>query len=354
MLFVKVDTNNLDDVYGEVQTVFFKFFSKDTKVVKLAARAIAGRSGIKVTPFGICAMRPEASRNHNGELEEYGFRRGVSYDLMQLNPDAMGTGKTFLVNPMPGTTAVTDTSKIAPFVCAGKMAMSRLSSGRVVVSSPFPLSSLYYHLNSRFGIYTAPDSVCNANSAPPDANVKEYTYNGGSPWMGTVPDGQSAALLDADGMRWTIVGPDTLTGSPTAKAYGPLWSYAKAVKYAATEPSGGYEMYGTGDWGTLYNPGKPTVSTTTPYPTSSSTPTPYSYTSGTTFYKAAPTGTKGLRGRRVLNLPLLACPVSGNLATVRGIGQFFMTIKADETHVYGEFAGLVSEQSLGAQVELYP
>jgi hypothetical protein len=354
MLYVKVDTNYLDDDFGEVPTVFLKFFSKDTEAVKIAARAIAGRSGIKVTPLGICAMRPEASRNHNGELEEYGFRRGVSYDLMQQNPDATGTGKTFVVNPMPGTVPITDTSKIAPFVCIGKMAMSRLSNGHVVVSSPFPLSSLYYHLNSRFGSYTAPDSPCNANTAPPDANVKEYTYNGGSPWMGAVPDAQSAALLAADGKRWTIVGPDTLSTTPTAQAYGPLWSYAKAVKYAATEPAGGYEMYGTGDWGTLYNPGQPTVSTTTPYPTSASTPTPYSYTSGTTFYKTAPPGTKGLRGRRVLNLPLLACPVSGSRATVLGIGRFFMTVKADDSHLFGEFAGLVSEQSLGAQVELYP
>jgi hypothetical protein len=354
MLYVKVETNGLDDIYGQVQTIFLQFFNPDTKAVKIVARAIAGRSGLKVTPLGICAMRPEASRNHNGELEEYGFRRGVSYDLMQQNPDATGSGKTFLVNPMAGTVPITDTGKIAPFVCTGTMAMSRLSNGYVVISSPFPLSSLYYHLNSRFGSYTAPDSACNANSAPPDANIKEYTYNGGSPWMGTVPDGQSAALLDEGGKRWTIVGPDTPSTNPTAKAYGPLWSYAKAVKYAATKPAGGYEMYGTSDWATLYNPGQPTVSTTTPYPTSASTPTPYSYTSGTTFYKAAPAGTKGLRGRRVLNLPLLACPVSGSRAAVLGIGQFFMTVKADDSHVYGEFAGLVPEQSLGAQVELYP
>jgi len=354
MLYVKIDTNGLDDIVGQVQTVFLRFFNPDTKVVKLTAHAIAGRSGIKVTPLGICAMRTEAARNHNGELEEYGFRRGVSYDLMQQNPDATGSGKTFLVNPMAGTVPITDTSKIAPFVCTGTMAMSRLSNGHVVISSPFPLSNLYYHLNSRFGSYTAPDSACNASSAPPDANIKEYTYNGGSPWMSAVPDGQSAALLDADGKRWTIVGPDTLAITPSASAYGPLWSYAKAAKYAATRPAGGYDLYGTTDWATLYNPGQPTVSSSTPYPTSSTLPTPYAQTSGATFYKAAPAGTKGLRGRRVLNLPLLACPVSGSRATVLGIGQFFMTVKADEFHVFGEFAGMVSEQSLGAQVELYP
>jgi hypothetical protein len=55
-----------------------------------------------------------------------------------------------------------------------------------------------------------------------------------------------------------------------------------------------------------------------------------------------------------LNLPLLACPVSGDKATVLGIGKFFMTVPATATSLYGEFAGLVSEQALGSQVQLYP
>jgi hypothetical protein len=58
-------------------------------------------------------------------------------------------------------------------------------------------------------------------------------------------------------------------------------------------------------------------------------------------------------GRRVLNLPLLSCPVSGSAATVLGIGRFFMTVRADDTRLYAEFAGLADEESLRAQVKLY-
>jgi hypothetical protein len=61
----------------------------------------------------------------------------------------------------------------------------------------------------------------------------------------------------------------------------------------------------------------------------------------------------GMPNRRVLNVPLLSCPVSGNSATVSGIGRFFMTVPSDGTHLYAEFAGLVQEQTLRVQVRLY-
>jgi hypothetical protein len=283
----------------------------------------------------------------------------VSYDLLNLNrPDATA-GQTFVVNPLATTTPITDVATLAPFICTGTMAMTRLTGGRVTVSSPFPMSNLYFHLNSRFGSYTAPTAPCDAASAPADVNVKQYTYNGGSPWMAKTPSGQSATLLRSDNRRWTIVGPDATPGGTTDVQYGPLWSYAKAVQYSSyqlagdPEPAGGYGTFDTSAWSTLYPPG-PTTSTTTPYPSSSDTPTPYSYTSGTTFYSAPQTSNKSVAKRRVLNLPLLACPVTGNKATVVGIGKFFMTVSASAGSLYGEFAGLAPEQALGAQVALYP
>lgn len=358
LLFVKVDTNGLDRAHGEVMTIFLSFFTRSS-ITSTRARAVAGRSAIRVTPLGICAMRDEAHRDHNGELEEYGFRRGIGYNLLDLNRPGDSAGKTFIVNPLAGSTPITSVTTLAPFVCTGTMAMARLTGGKVTVSPSFPLSSLYYHLNSRFGSYTAPVAACDSRSAPADVNVKEYAFNGGALWMSETPQGQSAALLESTERRWTIAGPDITPSGTTAVQFGPLWSYAKAVEFSSydqtgePEPASGYTTFDTGAWDKLYAPGKPTTSTTTPYPSGSSTSTPYSSTSGT-FYKSPPTGNKSVPNRRVLNLPLLQCPVSGSQATVVGIGKFFMTVSATDNSLYGEFAGLVSEQSLGTRVVLYP
>jgi hypothetical protein len=174
-----------------------------------------------------------------------------------------------------------------------------------------------------------------------------YTFDTKVPWMSTARAGQSAALSLADGKRWTVAGPDPTPTGTTAGMYGPLWSYAKAVQYAGSEPSAGYTAYAPSNWSTLYNPGQPAA--TTGYPSS----TPYMQSSGTNF--EAPTGTnKGVRHRRVLNVPLLQCPVSGSRATVLGIGKFFMTVPADSTHLYAEFAGLAAEQALNIEMKLYP
>jgi hypothetical protein len=97
----------------------------------------------------------------------------------------------------------------------------------------------------------------------------------------------------------------------------------------------------------LYNQGKPTV--TTSYPP---TTVPYLGTGTYAVHTLAPTH-PGLRDRRVLNVALLACPVTANKATVKGIGRFFMTVRADSTHLYAEFAGLVEEQTLRTRVKLY-
>jgi Flp pilus assembly protein TadG len=345
LLYVKVDTGKLDSAYGEVNTLFMRIVANSQGTVSVSARAVAGRIGIGVTPLGICAMRPEASRNRSGELEQFGFRRGVSYDLMQLNPEATTVGQTFLINPLaaPGTTGVpaSDIGTVAPFVCTGTMGVARVTGGAVSVSSPFPLGSLYDHLNSRFDLYSATTAPCSPDSAPPDTNVKPYTFNSIT-WMATAPTGQSAALSTVDSKRWTVAGPDPTPAGTTAGQFGVLWSYAKAVNYAASPPSGGYTAYDVSNWKTLYDPGQPKANS---YPSAP----PY-FKIG---YSRAPTH-PGLADRRVLNVPLLSCPVSGNTATVSAIGRFFMTVPADSTHLYAEFAGLAAEQTLRTQVTLFP
>jgi len=347
LLYARIDTGGLDPAYGQVDTAFIRVLSSDLASVALSARATAGRSAIKVLPLGVCAMRPEEKRNRSGELEEFGFRRGISYDLMQLNPDARENGQTFLIDPLApaGSTggAPISPTVVEPYVCTGTMALPRVMSGQLSVSSPFPLARFVPQLNSRF---VNDASVCDPEVAPPDANVKAYTYNTSIPWMLTARDGQAAALLEETSKRWTVAGPDPTPAGTTAASFGPLWSYAKAVQYASTEPTGGYTAYGAANWNTLYSPSLPRA---TGYPSNP----PYLASSGANFQ--APTGSnRGVRHRRVLNVPLLACPVSGSRATVLGIGKFFMTVQADDTHLYAEFAGLTAEQTLNAQMRLYP
>jgi hypothetical protein len=222
------------------------------------------------------------------------------------------------------------------------MSVARVTGGAVSVSSPFPLSSLYPHLNSRFDSYSAATTPCSPDSAPPDTNIKSYTYNTIT-WMAASPSGQAAALSTVDSKRWTVAGPDPTPSGTTAGQFGVLWSYAKAVKYAASTPPGGYTSFSVTDWKTLYNPGQPSAAASYP------SPPPYFKTG----YRLSPTH-PGVASRRVLNVPLLSCPVSGNSATVSAIGRFFMTVPADTTHLYAEFAGLVDEQSLRTQVKLFP
>lgn len=352
LLYARVDTSGLNPEYSMVRTVFINVVDPAMVSATTSAQATAGRFAIRAVPLAICAMRPEAGRDHKNELEEYGFRRGVSYDLMQLNPNGTDAGKTFLVNPMvpPGSTGAfssIDASTAAPFVCTGKMAMARVTGGQVAVQSPFPLGALYDHLNSRFDVYT---DTCNAMTAPPDINIKEYKRNiTDLPWMTLLPAGQAAAQSTAENKLWTVTGPDTTPTDTIAESYGPLWSYAKAARFSSyssnsPEPPSGYGTFGTSDWATLYNPGKPTAKS---YPPG----TPYSATSGANFQQP---GNKGVKDRRVLNVPLLDCPVTGNHATVLGIGRFFMTIKADATSINAEFAGLAAEQNLGSEVKLFP
>ncbi len=65
---------------------------------------------------------------------------------------------------------------------------------------------------------------------------------------------------------------------------------------------------------------------------------------------------RGVRHRRVLNVPLLECPVAGGAgatATVLAIGKFFMTVPATSTSIKAEFAGIARQENLSGTVELY-
>jgi Flp pilus assembly protein TadG len=360
--FVQVDTSQLDQAYGLVTTVFMSMFNWSS--VQMDSRAVAGRSSINVAPLAVCAMSPLAAFGRtnpgppsNVELVEYGFRRGVSYDLMQLNPDA-ATADNFVISPVEAPGASESSSHTAPafvepYVCSGMMGIPAVSGGQISVARPFPLSALYPALNSRFDQYAG--SNCSPNSAPPDANVKAFAY-GSINWMSAAPASQGAASLVSGAKLWTRADPSPAPSDNLGPMYGPLWAYAKAVPSSSftagvPEPAAGYTPFATSAWSILYKPGLPAASG---YPGAGLTP--YRAASGTNFEAPSVANRPGKRNRRVLNVALLQCPVAAGAnakATVLGIGKFFMMVPATSTSIFAEFAGVAQEGALGGPVELY-
>lgn len=365
--YVKVDTNELGDETGLVDTIFIKALSPAYASVTVSDQAVAGRSTINITPLAICAMSTQAATARTPsaapaitELVEYGFRRGVSYDLMNLNPG--GTGPVnFAIDPLAppggaGSSSNTSASALAPFVCTGQMWTARVTGGAIRVGSPFPIGALYRELNSRFDQYS--NSRCNAHGAPPDFNIKSYSHgpSGGASWMIPRPSTASATSVLTGNRLETIADRPTPPAGTAPGAYGPLWAYSRAVKFSAysagaPEPDGGYATFAISDWGSLYP--------ATPAPASSSYPEspPYWAASGTHYGRPSTANLPiSAMGRRVLHVPLLHCPVApgSNVgATALAIGRFFMTIPATETSIHAEFAGTIPENRLTSKVVLY-
>jgi hypothetical protein len=363
MMYARVDTQQLNAAHGLVEGVFRQLGSAG----HTAARAVAGRATTPVTPLAICAQAPApaaarvnvGSNSNFNELVEFGFRRGVSYDLMHLNPGGVAP-EHFLIDPlaapgMPGIAAEFATAVVAPFVCTGQLAMPSVMGGTLTVQRGFPLDALYPHLNARFDDYSG--GVCLPETAPPDSNIKPYPYT--ASWQTPAPAAQTAASWISDGSRlWTRADPLPGDASNTAPQYGPLWSGARAVPYAAytaqpVEPVGGYSVFATSAWSSLYTPNPPAAAG---YPTNKTNATPYSQTSGATYFQApAPEHQPGVANRRMLNVALLACPVAAGTishATVLGVGRFFMTVPATATSLSAEFAGTLPAASSSGMVEL--
>lgn len=359
--YVMVDTAAFADA-GTVNTALIRVLSASFATVTVSGQAIAGRTSIDVVPLAICAMssNPAASRsNPSGpaELVEYGFRRGISYDLMHLNP-AGTTPLNYAVDPLvpPGgsaTGAALSGSTLAPYVCRGSLAIPGLQGGKIRVAQAFPLSSLADHLNSRFDKYQG-SSTCTANGAPPDTNIHPYT-NATVQWSMIAPTLQQADEYKLSGILQTIA--DTATPVAPADKYGPVWAHAKAVpftsyKSGALEPASGYTPYPTSAWPYLYN--NQSVRTTpisTAYPSSV---TPYRMTQANAADKPSAAHAPGVRNRRILNIPLLDCAsVPGSSANVMALGRFFMTVPATSTVLAAEFGGAFPVEQLTATVGLF-
>jgi Flp pilus assembly protein TadG len=365
LIYVRADTSGLGEPMRTLALFFMGLVSDSLTSTVVSAVAVAGRSTIAVAPLAVCALsntaaasRANAGSPGNVELVEYGFRRGVAYDLMQLNPNGVAAAN-FVIDPFspPGTAGALANiapAVVGPYVCSGQLAMPRVLGGAITVGRGFPLASLYEQLNSRFDLYNG--SLCSYATAPPDTNIKQYAFNSAVAWMGTAPTGQAAQSSTANGKLWTVAEPLPPPAGTTAAMYGPLWAYARAVPWSsyaagAAEPATGYTPFAVNAWSTLYGPAGPVVSGAYPAGTS----TPYKSGGGANF-QAPPAAHRGVASRRVLNVALLSCPVGGGAlttATVLGIGKFLMTVQANANTVYAEFGGLAAEQSLGGAVELY-
>jgi hypothetical protein len=325
IFFARVDTSLLAANHGRVENLMIPILSSDFAATNVAAAAVAGRDSLNALPLAICAnSNTPASSLPPGELVEYGFRRGVSYDLMKLNPGGPSP-ENFLINPIApagtiGASMMDNLGNVEAYICTGKMAIPALRGGEITVERGFPINSLFQQINSRFGTYA---TTCQPTAAPADPNTQRF---------------------DLAGAAW-------IKSQPTGLSVGPLWSYAKAAKYSSytanngIEPVLGYTTYSatTTDWATLY-PGSPAAQ-----PQSYPATTPYQNTGGAGAYKT-------LYNTRVLRVPLLECPVSAGskvTAKVLGIGKFFMTIPATSSALYAEFAGMENWSAIGGDARLY-
>jgi Flp pilus assembly protein TadG len=365
MLFARVDTTPLDDASqqpGIVTMAFMGVLGDSLASATVRSNAVAGRAGTRVMPLAVCPLSsaPAASRTHTGaapnvELVEFGFRRGVGYNLLDLN----GSGATavhYLLNPIDrlnalGQPANTADAVLKPFMCSGTMPVHQLNGSEVSArpgTLPFTLAA---QLNSRFD-QGFDSNDCQFSSAPPDRNVKSYdnanSWMTPSPAAAPQPIAPFAEPRTIAGRRVTVAEQPPATAADTANSYGPLWSYGPAVQFAAPNLP-----FAKSDWSKLYPVFAGGTSTGATAAYVNGLP-PYNQVLSSV-YQAPAANHPSLRARRVLNIPLLACPVAAGanvLAQVIGVGRFFMTAPATASMISAEFAGTVS-QNQGYQVELY-
>lgn len=368
IFYVKVNADQLPGA-GDVHTLLMGVVSPLFATVTVASEVIAGRTTIDALPLAICAMSnsPGSSRTNSAtfvELVEYGFRRGVSYDLKNLSPSGAAPAN-FVINPLaqPGTAGLAadmQPAALGPYVCAGSLGIPRLTGDMIAIAPSFPLTLLYKQLNSRFDQYE--DDLCNFHAAPPDVNIQPY-ISSSIPWMTIAPapgrqtaacnGGTAGAPCDSTATKLQTIAELAPPGG-TAAQYGPVWAYAKAVPFSAysagvPEPSpGGYTPFATASWSKLYG-----GQTAASYPTGSSTP--YLAGAGVNFSPPGAGHKPGAKNRRVLNVPLLNCSaMPSNSASVLAIGRFFMTVPATGNVLAAEFAGAVPVDNIGGKVGLFP
>ena len=148
-LFVRIDTRANLPALGKVATAFLGAWSPALRTLDTGARAVAGRSSVRITPLAICALStvrrpcaPIRGRPSKSEALEFGFRRGVAYNLFKLNPHG-ADAEHFLLNPLGPLGAIGASQQISdasvePFICSGSMLHAALGGQRIHAHRPFP------------------------------------------------------------------------------------------------------------------------------------------------------------------------------------------------------------------------
>ncbi|XLZ68431.1 pilus assembly protein TadG-related protein [Massilia sp. SR12] len=340
--YARVDMGALDASYSSMPSLFGGLLGGATSTA-LAVHAVAGAQGVRVLPLAICAPSSvaQATRANGGgvdEIVQYGLRLGVGYNLLALNPaPGAASGEFFLVDPAspPGSPAVaasTDDASVAPFMCSGKLAYPALAGMlnlRRISAAGF---GLWQQLNSRFGLAGA---ACSAYHAPPDTNVREYVGSGAS-WMNSVPPQAAAsASTPAPGQPLQSVADGAPPLPPLAPAqYGTLWAYGPARTPAMA-------AINANKWGTLYPAAPPLAASGWPLGG------PYAVAS----YGTAPLNGVGRKGRRLLHVPLLACPLAPGSqvqGSVLAVARFLLTARASASVLPAEFAGILAPAEIAA------
>jgi hypothetical protein len=357
LFFARVDTSKLDQVYGAVAPTFLRVVGVVT-VQQLARHAVAGRKDSALGPLAVCAlnntpitMRSNAPATGVDEAVEYGFRRGVTYNLLNLTPNGT-SAKNYTINPLdfapaPEVASHHSDAALRPFACTGAIPAPRLSAGDMLyVKEPFP-PSMVNELNSRFGDY-GNGSICTKFGAPPDSNIIDfrggYTYF----WMSVSPTHASAASYTSGSKLMTIADAASVVPGTVAADYGTLWSFGKPLRYDSA--TGGLGLpFSKSDWPKLYGVTSGSVLAST----YTNTASPYAKNQPPN--RQLPTPLSGAALRRVLNVPLLECPVSGSSARMLAIGSFLMTTPGtvSPAGIYAEFGGLTTYGPLAASAVLY-
>lgn len=392
--FLEVDTGS-----HTRPTFFMRVASSVSTSTSTYGYAVAGRFVTDVTPIGVCAVDPipPATKKYvypdsSTELLEWGFRRGVSYNVPALNP--LGAeGTPYLVNPVdapPGTCEPNHSSAdfTAPFICQGNSAIIKSAGGtQVYVNTGGSYGKMEKALNSRFDLPSGGGaggygggSPCELSSAPPDSNIKQYCWSSGScgtpptihappAWMATAPIRQTVALDPLTNKPFYGL-PSSLPGRPFSE-YGVLWTYIHAHQAdSSTPPVADLPFPATNaNWQKLYNVGglpdpllDEAVYGAFPPAGDPLARAPYNSTDSSYFEQPSVPHRPGKANRRVLNLVILDCSTlgSGGLACatidVKGIGRFFMQVPSDLTggtkKIEAEFAGLIAPNPT-SEIKLY-
>lgn len=358
--YARVDAGQLDSALGTLVR-FFPYRGEPT-VQLSSVVSVAGPVLTQMMPLAVCALNQTriASRAVSGlsvsELVEHGFRRGVTYNLLQLNPN--GTAPVnFVVNPVdfPDSGSGLDLAnfahdRVAPFMCSGSIMQP--PSDQVYVDRPFP-TSLIPELNTRFGA----SSSCVQTAALPDRSIKSFVT---ASWLNN-NTGRTAAQADrratVGGRLVTIADVDPANPNdldPSAPAqrskedYGTVWAYARPVRYSAAAANGVGTPFYKADIDNLYPVDTGTALSTTLSDTAVALPYNSSF--------QAPAGNY-LRYRRIMYVPLLSCPVTGSSATVLAVGKFLLTAPADDDpaspSIPAEFGGLLPGRAPSGDTRLF-